>query len=99
MYLVHVRLRAPEGAEFPEVTGEQVRRVARPAEGVEHVTVRLNAPAGPVLGVYVLAEGLHQAEARAAAVCRRALAEIPAFRGWAPVAAEAPLIDAFHEWM
>ncbi|PSJ27414.1 hypothetical protein B7P34_17675 [Streptosporangium nondiastaticum] len=97
MYLVHVHLRAPEGAAFPEAAGEAVRRLARPEEGIEHVVDRLRAPAGPVLGVYVLADGLHQAEARAARACGRALAEIPAFRGWTLADAEVPLVSAFWE--
>ncbi|RKN76096.1 hypothetical protein D7231_03460 [Streptomyces klenkii] len=98
MYLVHVFLRAPEGAEFPEAAGEAVRRLARPEEGIEHVVDRLRAPAGPVLGVYVLAGDLHQAEARAALVCGRVLAKIPAFRGWALERAGVPLVAALCEW-
>ncbi|MCF3105575.1 hypothetical protein IPZ58_28870 [Streptomyces roseoverticillatus] len=97
MYLVHVHLRAPDGADFPEAAGDQVRRLARPDEGIEHVVGRLHAPTGPVLGVYVLADGLHQAEARAALVCGRALAEIPEFRGWTSVDAQVPLVSAFWE--
>ncbi|MGW2601628.1 hypothetical protein [Streptomyces klenkii] len=99
MYLVHVFLRPPEGADVPEAVGEAVRRLARPEEGIEHVVDRLSAPAGPVLGVYVLAGDLHQAEARAALVCGRALEEIPAFRGWTLDGAGVPLVAAFCEWV
>ncbi|MGK5734101.1 hypothetical protein [Streptomyces sp. URMC 124] len=98
MYIVHVHLRAPEGAEFPEAAGDAVRRLARREEGVEHVVSRLHAPQGPVLVVYVLADGLHRAEAQAAAACARALAEVPGFRGWETVRAEVPLVTAFQEW-
>ena len=75
MYLVHARLESDEHAELPADTVSLVRRCARPDEHLQHVVVHSNGATGPVLGLFLLAPTLKDAEQVAAALCQRALAE------------------------
>ena len=103
MYLIHVTLQ-PAGpsvraAELPVNAGEMLFSVALPEERIEHVAVHSRALPHPVVGVYVLAGRIEEAEDRATRFCGRALAACPAFAGWHPVRAQAPLVGLFYELM
>lgn len=95
MYLVHLRLRSAGRRELPGEAAGWVRAAARTADGVEHATLHPHALPYPVMGVYVLAERIEQAEDQAARACRRALADRPELQGWQLVDAQAPLIAPF----
>ncbi|MCD2469551.1 MULTISPECIES: hypothetical protein [Streptomyces] len=68
---------------------------------VEHVTVHTPAHTRVVLGVYVLADRLGEAEEAALSVCRRMLDGRPELAGWALVEGYVPLLapvyDAFAD--
>ncbi|MBC3843632.1 hypothetical protein GXW82_35715 [Streptacidiphilus sp. 4-A2] len=68
--------------ELPADAGAWLLADAHPQERLEHVAVHPHARPDPVLGVYLLADGLEEAEERAAAVCRRVLTFRQELRGW-----------------
>ncbi|MFI1967903.1 hypothetical protein BLA24_22150 [Streptomyces cinnamoneus] len=70
-----------------------VRSHALPRERVEHVAVHAHAEPHPVLGVYLLAERLEQAELHAAQACRRTIAHRPELAEWELATAQVPLLD------
>ncbi|MFF8379652.1 hypothetical protein ACF07V_26385 [Streptomyces sp. NPDC015661] len=92
MYLIHAQLASPAGMLMPCDAAAKALRLARPEEGVEHVSAHANGPRGPVLGVYLLADSLAQAEARTAALCERLLTRHPGFTGWSLRRAEAAFL-------
>ncbi|MFF9853756.1 hypothetical protein [Streptomyces litmocidini] len=92
MYLIHVQLAAPADALIPDGIGAEALRLALPEERVEHVCLHPKGPRGPVLGVYLLAESLAEAEERAAVLCERLLAHHPGLAGWSPRRAEAAFL-------
>jgi hypothetical protein len=100
MYLVHLHLR-PTGSSPPRVLPGRIasglRAAARAEDGVEHVAVHEDARPYPVLGVYVVADRLEEAEASATRVWDRALASCPDLGGWALAEARTPLIAPFYE--
>lgn len=81
MYLIHLKLGLSPHRLVPPELGDLVRSAARPGEGLEHVTVHPDAPGGPVLGLFLTAERLDQAEVMAGLLCRRALATSAKLRG------------------
>ncbi|NML50201.1 hypothetical protein HHL19_11060 [Streptomyces sp. R302] len=101
MYLVHARMAAPGGGATALPSRARVRALvlgrARPEERVEHVAVHPHALPHPVLGFYVLADRLAEAEATARAVCRRVLRDCPEFDGWSLLEAEVPLMAPLLE--
>ncbi|MGF1428630.1 hypothetical protein [Kitasatospora sp. LaBMicrA B282] len=98
MYLIHAALRAPRpGVPLPADTVELLFSVTRPDERVEHITVHDHADAGAVVGVYLLADQLTEAEAVVAELCRRAVATVPALRDWTVPQVGAPLVAPFYE--
>ncbi|MEI7031262.1 hypothetical protein [Streptomyces pratensis] len=92
MYLIHARLQAPPGACLPAEAARLVLALARPGERVEHVTAHPHAVPDPVLGIFVVAESLSEAEALAEALCHRLLNTCTTLAGWGLSAAEAPLL-------
>ncbi|WP_424217675.1 hypothetical protein ACN20G_36540 (plasmid) [Streptomyces sp. BI20] len=95
MYLIHARLRAPSdttGSVLPVDAAARALDTARAEEAVEHVSAHPRAVPDPVLGFFVLADSLAQAEERVARVCGRLLGEHAGLRGWTLVRAEAPLL-------
>ncbi|WP_411105046.1 hypothetical protein [Streptomyces sp. cmx-4-9] len=99
MYLVHAHVRPPdEGSELPPDLRTLLHGYARPEDGLEHVSVHADAPAGPVLGLYLLADSLAGAEATATALCTRLLAGDRAFAHWTLLRAEAPLMRLDGPW-
>lgn len=100
MYLVHLRLCRADGSPpcaLPDGMGAGLRAAARAEDGVEHVAVHGDARPHPLLGVYVIADRIEEAEANAARAWERARAAHPAFDGWALIEARTPLITSFYE--
>ncbi|MFG2821770.1 hypothetical protein ACGFX4_20360 [Kitasatospora sp. NPDC048365] len=98
MYLVHATLNAPPAGGGPLAPGlaASIRALAGPDQ-VEHVVVHPDAEPAPVVGVFLVADRLADAERRTAALVRRAVDELPELRGWDFGPAEVPLIAPFHE--
>ncbi|MFJ7910758.1 hypothetical protein [Kitasatospora sp. NPDC096204] len=97
MYLIHVHLRSPDQAPLPDGVADLVRSVVTPVDRLEHVAVHSDATPHPVLGLYLLADGLADAESRAAALCGRALASAAPLHGWSVARVGAPLVSPFYE--
>jgi len=100
MYLVHLHLRRADGSPpgaLPEPIGAAVRAAAGAEDGVEHVAVHGDMRPHPVLGVYVVADCLADAEAGARRAWERARAHHPGLREWALVQAQVPLIAPLYE--
>ncbi|MEU1543786.1 hypothetical protein ABZ461_38025 [Actinacidiphila glaucinigra] len=76
MYLVHVHLELPSGEELPQDVKAMVRSAIVPRDRVEHVAVHTVSPSELTLGLYLLADGLDEAEERALRVCRRLLDDV-----------------------
>ncbi|MFJ5933317.1 hypothetical protein [Streptomyces sp. NPDC093071] len=96
MYLVHVHVRPPAGADVPERIGAWVRDLADPGH-VEHVSVHADAFPHPVLGVYLLASHLEKAEELALTACRRTLDTRPELRGWQITEGCVPLLAPVYD--
>ncbi|WP_328299409.1 hypothetical protein OG389_17370 [Streptomyces sp. NBC_00435] len=112
MYLIHAALRPPSAhTQLPPHAGELVRMLAEgdvgagadaDADGgawgsVEHVSTHPHASPAPVLGVYLIADSLGEAERRTEALCRRACSVVPALRGWTVGRVGVPLIAPYYE--
>ncbi|WP_369260764.1 hypothetical protein [Streptomyces sp. R35] len=95
MYLVHVQLKGPPGQALPEHTAQLVLTHAEPQDRLEHVSAHPGASPHPVLGLFLLAADLDEAERHADLACRRALARCPSLRQWRLVSAQVPLIAPF----
>ncbi|THA88219.1 hypothetical protein E6R61_26805 [Streptomyces sp. LRa12] len=91
MYLVHAQLTAPPGGCLPADVARRALALARTGERVEHVTAHPHAIPNPVLGFFVVAESLFEAEELVAVMCRRLLNTHAQLRGWALLGAEVPL--------
>ncbi|MFE0701553.1 hypothetical protein [Streptomyces sp. NPDC058872] len=96
MYLVHVHMRRPAGASVPEEIGSWVADAAVPG-GVEHVAVHTAACGHPVLGVFLLAGRLEEAEEAALTACRRMLDRRPELAGWRVVEGHVPLLAPVYD--
>nr|BEK67692.1 hypothetical protein KPHV_49190 [Kitasatospora purpeofusca] len=98
MYLVHTALRsAAPGPSLPPDTRDLLSALVRPGDGIEHLVLHRDAVPEPVLGLYVLADSLAEAEQRATEFCRSALAALPGLRGWRAARAAVPLITPFYD--
>ncbi|MER5637106.1 hypothetical protein ABT095_09125 [Kitasatospora sp. NPDC002227] len=98
MYLVHIGLTASTPtAELPAGTRDLISSVALPQEQVEHISVHPRASSRPVVGVFLLADRLETAEARAEALLRRAVSSLPPLADWRVGSAGAPLVAPFYE--
>ncbi|MGA5495200.1 hypothetical protein ACPCSP_12625 [Streptomyces cinereoruber] len=98
MQLIHAALR-PLGpdAVLPPHLSELILSAARADERVEHVVTHVHARPHPVIGVFLLADTLSEAEARAEALCRRVLKTQASLAGWELVSATVPLVAPFYE--
>ncbi|MFF2954188.1 hypothetical protein ACFVVU_22955 [Kitasatospora sp. NPDC057965] len=106
MYLIHARIQPPGPAPGPDAplgpgAARALLAAALPQERIEHVVVH---PADGddgcdcvVLGVFLLAERLEDAECTVAAFCRRTAEVLPALRGWTLSSVNAPLVAPFYE--
>ncbi|MGW4383312.1 hypothetical protein [Kitasatospora sp. NPDC004531] len=92
MYLVHARLRAPAGRETPPGLAELIRAHALAQDALEHVSVHRTASDQVTVGVFSLSATLLEAEARAAALVRRAVEGEPALGGFAVLSVGAALV-------
>jgi hypothetical protein len=92
MYLVHAQLKGPPGQALPAQTAQLVLTHAEPQDRLEHISAHPHASPHPVLGLFLLAADLDEAELRAGLACHRALARCPSLRNWRLVTAQVPLI-------
>ncbi|MFE3206335.1 hypothetical protein [Embleya sp. NPDC059237] len=100
MYLLHARLRVPNGCELPPEASRFVLSSALPEDGLEHVSVHAHAPGGPVLGLFLIAPDLGVAEAAGRRVCERALAADGPLAGFVLAGVAAGLVpQAFDRWL
>ncbi|MET8623679.1 hypothetical protein ABZW30_07970 [Kitasatospora sp. NPDC004669] len=98
MYLVHAALRPlSPGLRLSLDARELLLAAIRPEDRVEHLVVHPDALPNPVLGVYLLADSLAEAESRTDAFCRRALTAVPRLAGWSAARVAAPLVTPFYE--
>ncbi|MFI1162588.1 hypothetical protein ACH4UM_03020 [Streptomyces sp. NPDC020801] len=92
MYLIHVRLKGPDGtAERPDLAAI-ITSYAERAEGLEHVTVHPSPSGDVTLGLFLLADSLATAEERSARLVRRAVAGHPRLCGFRVLQAETVLV-------
>jgi hypothetical protein len=92
VYLVHARFATADRRSLPADAAALVASCAVPDERVEHVVLHQHDDGRPVLGMFLLAASLAEAERAAAAVCRRALTQRPELAGTVLLGCEAPLI-------
>ncbi len=98
MYLVHAVLRHPAaGAALPPDTRELLSALVRPGDRIEHLVLHRDAVPDPVLGLFLLADSLTEAESRAAAFCRTALGSFPELLGWWADRVDVPLVTPFYD--
>ncbi|MEV7776780.1 hypothetical protein [Kitasatospora sp. NPDC088351] len=98
MYLVHTALQpGAAGGPLPPDARELLLAAARVEDRIEHVVLHPHAVPHPVLGVYLLADSMEEAEARVAGFCDRALAAVRPFTGWCAAPPTVPLVVPFYE--
>lgn len=99
MYLVHVALNPPwEGCRLPEDASSLIAQLAEADKSVQHITFHQDSFPDPVIGIYVQAGRLQDAEERSVQLCRRAAATLPGFDGWSIAGVEVPLASPGPEW-
>ncbi|MFI1826075.1 hypothetical protein ACH41E_06410 [Streptomyces sp. NPDC020412] len=98
MHLIHAAFRplVPD-AVLPPHPSELFLSAARPDERVEHVVTHPHARPHPVIGVFLLADSLDEAESRAEAFLRRVLTTEPSLTAWELVSATVPLMTPLYE--
>ncbi|WP_326786403.1 hypothetical protein [Streptomyces sp. NBC_00151] len=96
MYLVHVLLDVTHWP-LPSELSDFVRSCAENSERIEHVT--LHEEAGPVLGLFVSAPGIEEAERSALAVVERAVRRHEGLAGVSVVSYGVPLVASYYERM
>ncbi|AUY50636.1 hypothetical protein [Streptomyces sp. CB01881] len=92
MYLIHVRLRASGGATAPPGLAGIISSYAEERDGLEHVAVHPDGSGGVTLGIFSLAPALAEAEAGAARLSARAVADHPGLAGFAVLSVGAALV-------
>lgn len=97
MYLVHARLLPHPHKPLPTDAAALVQRASRSGDGVEFVVAHTVAPGTSVLGFFVLASSLAEAETAASKVCRRALSMYEAFRGFGMLSCGTVMPAAYYE--
>ncbi|MFI8266763.1 hypothetical protein [Streptomyces sp. NPDC085665] len=97
MYLVHAGLRAPRDAFLPADLRSLILSRLGPNDGAEHVSVHPHARPDPVIGLYLRAGSLVEAEEHAAILIRLLLSRCPELADWTPSRAEVPFIAAAFE--
>ncbi|WP_228972937.1 hypothetical protein [Streptomyces sp. DH12] len=88
MYLVHAQFAPPPAGGPPRGAMLLARTAVLRDPRVQHVAVHPEAPSGPVLGVFVMAGSVEQAEDRVTALCRGVLRNCPDLSGWRLVRCE-----------
>ena len=97
MDLVHAHLELPPGHRLPPDIRELVRASLVPGDRVEHVAVHPRSSSRLTLGLYLLADGLGEAEERAVRFCGRLLCDVPQLAGARLTGAGVPLIPLAFE--
>jgi hypothetical protein len=102
MYLIHLALeaggRGVGGTSLPADTGAAIAACAGDADALEHVTVHRDDPALPVVGFFLRAACIEEAEAAAERLWRRTVAGRPDLRTWRVKCSESPLFVPDAGW-
>ncbi|UUU33622.1 hypothetical protein JIX56_29340 [Streptomyces sp. CA-210063] len=102
MYLIHLALepcgRGVGGGSLPTDTGSAIAACAGEADALEHVTVHRDDPTRPVVGFFLRAACLAEAEAAAERLWRRTAACRPDLRTWHVTCSESPLFVPDTGW-
>ncbi|MGW8763535.1 hypothetical protein ACWGN5_13640 [Streptomyces sp. NPDC055815] len=99
MYMVHAQLASKSSESLPGGASEIFRGSAKPGESVEYVVVHPDTPVGPVVGLFLLARSLEQAEEIGAAVCGRALRTRRELSGFLLLGCEGRLVGPYFDRM
>ncbi|MER6444107.1 hypothetical protein [Streptomyces venezuelae] len=97
MYLVHAGLRAPRDTCAAIDLRSLIRSRLGPGDGAEHISVHPHARPDPVIGLYLRAGSLVEAEEHAAVLIRLLLSRCPELADWTPLRPQVPLIVAAFE--
>ncbi|MEU6315285.1 hypothetical protein [Streptomyces sp. NPDC047014] len=93
MYLVHIHLSAPpDGGRLPRTTAADLTAHAEDRRNLLHISVHPDPEDHPVVGVYLRAASLTEAEAAAVRLWQRAQADTAPLAGWTLLRAEVPLL-------
>ncbi|MFE9976670.1 hypothetical protein ACFYRD_39745 [Streptomyces hirsutus] len=99
MYLVHARLESNGHAKLPANTLSLVTRSARPDEHLQHAVMHSDGVTGLVLGLFLLAPTLAEAEHAAVALCQRALDENAVLQRFRLVSCGVAMPTSYYELM
>ncbi|MEU5161184.1 hypothetical protein AB0G74_16465 [Streptomyces sp. NPDC020875] len=97
MYLVHAELRQEADAVLPGHADQLITDCADSDDGLEHIVVHPQAADGTLVGLFMLASTVEEAELRAARVCRRALETQPELEGFALLGCGVRLVPGLHD--
>lgn len=98
MYLLHAQLAVEGDRALPADAVVQVVGCARPEDRIEHVALHPDGGrSGPVLGLFVLAGSLAEAERAARSLCLRALEDCPELHGFRLVSCSAVMPPAYYD--
>jgi hypothetical protein len=97
MYLIHAQLSGPQGLQLPVDLRDRIRARSLGSASIEHVTPHLDAPVGPVLGLFVAAGSLEEAERAAKTACLNILDSDPALAGYTLLRCAIALVTPFYE--
>jgi hypothetical protein len=97
MYLIHAQLTGSPGLELPDDLRARLCAQATGEASIEHVTPHPDAHDGPVLGLFVAAPSLAEAERAAETACLRVLRSHPALAGCALARCGAALVAPVFE--
>jgi hypothetical protein len=101
MYLVNVRLWPDAGGVVPPRAAELVAVVSRPGDGLEHVSASATGQEGDeggvVLGLFILAASVEEAEERALGLFERAVDAVEEFGGLRWASEGAAMVDQYYE--
>lgn len=92
LFLVHISLRPRQpAAQMPPSAAESIARTCAGRDGFEHASVHPGALPHPVVGFYVTAGSLKEAEAAAISLWGHASSSVAELAAWEPARAEVPL--------
>ncbi|MFJ4337520.1 hypothetical protein [Streptomyces sp. NPDC088915] len=97
MYLIHARLRAKGEVSLPERFEEEICRQEVEPASIEHVVLHDDLPGIPVLGLFVAARNLVEAERAAETACLRVLMPEGLAASWELVTCEAAFVAEFYK--
>ncbi|MFD3547487.1 hypothetical protein ACFWUW_18115 [Streptomyces sp. NPDC058655] len=99
MYLVHVHLRPPASApRLPDATARLLILLAEGREAVTHVSVHPDPPTHPVIGLFLRADSLAEAEASAQRLWHHLHHARHPLAAWTLLRAEVPLHPHSSPW-